>query len=43
MTLVRLTKSSALGCAYLAAKKAGCHIPLNFEENYEVFCHFKCT
>ena len=43
MTLVRLTRSSAIGCAYLAARKAGCVIPIDFKQNYEVFCHFKCT
>lgn len=41
LTLVRLTVSSALGCAYLAAKKTGVELPIDFSQNYEVFCHFK--
>lgn len=41
VTLVRLKVSSALGCAFLAAKKIGVHLPITFEKNYEVFCHLK--
>lgn len=43
MTMVRLMKPSAIGCAFLAAKKAGVHLDIDFTSNYEVFCHFKCT
>lgn len=42
MTLLRLTKTSAVGCAYLAAKNCGIELPIDFKSNYEVFCHFKC-
>ena len=41
MTLVRLRVSSALGCAYLAAKRIGVELPIDFTQSYEVFCHFK--
>lgn len=41
MTLVKLKQSSAIGCAYLAAKRAGVNLPIDFGQNYEVFCHFK--
>ena len=41
MTLVRLKVSSALGCAFLAARKVGVQLPIEFEKNYEIFCHLK--
>ena len=39
VTLMRLKKNGAIGAAYLGAKAAGYILPLDYEDNVDVFFH----
>jgi len=40
LTLLSLKKPAAFGAVYLGAKKAGCHLPVDFAENAAVFYQY---
>ncbi|XP_067143047.1 N-acetyl-D-glucosamine kinase-like isoform X2 [Centruroides vittatus] len=40
-TLLRSVQSTAVGSAYIGAKKAGFKLPINFTKNAEIMHHFK--
>ena len=41
LTMIRLTVSAALGACYLAAEKIGWLFTKSYEDNTEVFYHYK--
>nr|CAD7602260.1 unnamed protein product [Timema genevievae] len=43
LTLLRLTTSMAAGATYLAAKEIDLDLPRNYQANYTVFFHYKCS
>jgi len=40
LTLLTLNKPAAFGAVYLGAKKAGCHLPADFDKNAAVFYQY---